>query len=156
MMGRSLNTQIKLARDLISKDLIRLAFNPSGYLIRKKPKSVKTILKMSSVLILNKEESKLLVKSGSLEKLRKLGPRIVVVTNKDKSIECYDGRVTYKLKPHKMKVVERTGAGDAFASGFVAGLIKGKSIEKSLKLGLKNSESVLKHYGAKNNLLRLR
>jgi sugar/nucleoside kinase (ribokinase family) len=97
---------------------------------------------MSSVLILNKEESKMLVKSGDLEKLRKLGPRIVVVTDKNKAIECYDGRVKYNLKPHKIKVIERTGAGDAFASGFVAGLIKGFSIEKSLKLGLKNSEII--------------
>ena len=57
---------------------------------------------------------------------------------------------------HKIKVVERTGAGDAFASGFVAGQIAGRSIMDSLKLGLKESESVIRYFGAKNKLLRMR
>ena len=97
----------------------------------------------------------MLVKKGDLlEGLRRLGPQIVVVTNKDKEIEAYDGRIRYKLKPHKVKVVERTGAGDAFASTFVAGIIRNETIETSLKTALKNSESVLKYFGAKNNLLR--
>ncbi len=154
MLNKSLKTQIRLARELISRDLVKLAFNPSSYLIKKKPKSVKIILRMCTILVLNKEESCLLVKNGNLEKLRKLGPEIVVVTNKDKAIECYDGRVKYKIKPHKVKVVERTGAGDAFASGFVAGIVKNLSIEESLKIALKNSENVLRGYGAKSNLLR--
>jgi len=49
MMGKSLETQIKLARELISKNLVKIAFNPSSYLIKKKIKSVKTLLKMSSI-----------------------------------------------------------------------------------------------------------
>ena len=53
-----------------------------------------------------------------------------------------------------MKVVERTGAGDAFASGFVAGQMFGKSIMESLKLGLEESESVIKHKGAKIGLIK--
>ncbi len=155
MLGKSLNTQVRLARELISKDLVKIAFNPSSYLIRKKPKSLRTLLKLSTVLVLNKEEGEMLVKKGDLlEGLRKLGPEIIVVTDKNRPIQCFDGRVKYKLKPHKIKVIERTGAGDAFASSFVAGLIKGQSIEKCLKIGLKNSESVLRRFGAKNKLLR--
>jgi ribokinase len=155
MLGKSLKTQVKLARELVSRDLIKIAYNPSSYLIRKKSKSLKVLLKLSTVLILNKEEGRLLVKKGDLLKgLRKLGPEIVVVTDKDKSIQCYDGNVVYKLKPHKIRVMERTGAGDAFAASFVAGLIKNESIEDCLRIALKNSESVLKHFGAKNKLLR--
>ena len=154
MLGQSLTTQIKLARELISKDLVKIAFNPSSYLIKKKINSTKTLLKMSTILILNKEEANMLTKNGKIENLRNLGPEIVVITNKNKSIECFDGKIKYKLTPHKINVIERTGAGDAFASGFVAGIIKNLSVEKSLKLGLKNSESVLRHFGAKNNLLR--
>jgi ribokinase len=56
--------------------------------------------------------------------------------------------------PHKIKVVERTGAGDAFASGFVAGRVVGKTIPECLKLGLEEGESVLRHFGEKNNLIR--
>ncbi len=155
MLEKSLRTQVKLAKELISKDYVKVAFNPSNYLIEKNPRSLKTLLRLSSILVLNKEEGRLLVKKGDLlEGLRKLGPGIVVVTDKDKEIECYDGNLRYKLKPHKIRVIERTGAGDAFASSFTAGIMKGENIEKSLKIALKNSESVLRHFGAKNNLLR--
>ena len=77
-----------------------------------------------------------------------------MVTNDKETVYAYDGKKIYSISPHKVKVVEKTGAGDAFASGFVAGQIIGKSIEESLKLGRLESESVIKHYGAKNNLLR--
>jgi len=60
------------------------------------------------------------------------------------------------LKPHKIKVVERTGAGDAYAAGFVAGIVAGKPIEKCLELGLKEGESVIRYVGAKNKLLRMK
>jgi len=115
-------------------------------------------LKVCDVLILNKEEGELLVgkkQKDLLESLHDLGPKIVVVTDKNKLISCYNGIKKYYLKPNKVKVVERTGAGDAFASGFVAGLIANKSIEESLKLGLKESESVIRYFGAKNKLLRM-
>ncbi len=87
---------------------------------------------------------------------RKFCSGIVVVTDKNKMIVCYDRGREYSLKPNRVKVVERTGAGDAFASGFVAGMIVGWDIDRCLKLGLKESESVIGHFGAKNNLLRMR
>jgi len=152
LSGDSFESQKKIAKDLNSKG-VKIAFNPSSYLI--KEKNLKEILKICEVLVLNKDEAKLLTKSKNiLEGLHKLGPKIVVVTDKNNKIKAYDGRKTYELKPHKIKVVERTGAGDAFASGFVAGQIVGKTIEESLKLGLEESESVIKYFGAKNNLIR--
>ncbi|MCK5149618.1 carbohydrate kinase family protein [Candidatus Pacearchaeota archaeon] len=154
VLGESFKTQKKLAEILIKKGT-KIAFNPSSYLI--KEKNLKPILKLCHVLILNKEEAKILCKNKDLLLgLHKLGPKIIVITDKNKSISCYDGNKKYFLKPHKIKVVERTGAGDAFASGFVAGLIVGKSISESLKLGLKESESVIKYFGAKNNLLKIK
>ena len=91
-----------------------------------------------------------------MEGLRSLGPRIVVVTDKNRPIRAYDGNRKFFLKPHnKIKVVERTGAGDALASGFVAGLMTGWDIDRALKLGLRESESVISHVGAKDKLLRM-
>jgi len=149
MLGESFKTQLKLAKLL----KVKLAFNPSEYLIKRY--NLKPLLKLTDVLVLNKEEARMLTKKGDLlEGLHKLGPEIVCVTNKAKDIICCNGNKKYKLKPNKIKVIERTGAGDAFASSFVAGLIKNLSIEKSLRLGLKNSESVIRHFGAKNKLLR--
>jgi ribokinase len=157
LLGESFQTQKKLALKL-SKKGVKIAFNPSDYLIKKK--NLKEILRVCEILVLNKEEARMLTKKEDTKKvlaaLRELGPRLVVVTDKNKEILAYNGQKTYTLKPHKIKVVERTGAGDAFASGFVAGQIADKTIEQSLRLGLRESESVITHWGAKNNLIKMK
>ena len=154
LLGDSFKTQEKLARKL-KKDGTKLAFNPSEYLIKKLKLS--PLLKITDILILNKEEAHMLTKEKDVALgLHKLTGGIVVITNKDKSIICYDGKKKYFLKPNKIKVIERTGAGDAFASGFVAGIVAGKKIPECLKLGLRESESVIRYFGAKNKLLRMK
>lgn len=55
----------------------------------------------------------------------------------------------------KTKMVDSTGAGDAFGSGFVIGLMKGKSIEESLEDGKKQASNVVKLIGAKKGLANL-
>jgi len=163
LLEKSFETQKKLAKILVKKG-VKIAFNPSSYLLEKKPipKTLIELLKLSEVLILNKEEAELLCKNKDKKKMlieiHKLGPRIVVITDADKLVCCYDSYANgkYFLKPKKFKIVEKTGAGDAFASGFVAGLIVGKNIKQSMELGQKEAESVIKHYGAKNNLMKVK
>jgi len=158
LLEESFATQKKLVAYLAARGT-KIAFNPSDYLI-KRP-DLKPILKYCEILVLNKEEAEMLArknnkKGDTLKALYSSGPKIVVITDKDKKILAYDGNKKYSLMPHKVRVVERTGAGDAFASGFVAGQIAGWDIQKSLELGLKESESVLRYFGAKNKLLRMR
>ena len=50
-------------------------------------------------------------------------------------------------------MVDSTGAGDAFGSGFVAGLMLGKPIEEAVEWGKKQAASVVEHIGAKKGLL---
>lgn len=154
LLGKSFNSQINLAKNLVKKKT-KVAFNPSEYLIKNNKKQVLELLKITDVLVLNKEEAQLLSSDRNLfAGLHKLGARVVVITDKNKIVKASDGMKEYSIKPHKIKVIERTGAGDAFASGFVAGLVAGKGIDYALALGLKESESVIRHFGAKNNLLR--
>ena len=170
MLGKSFETQKKLARKMV-KEGTKLALNPSSYAIKRM--DISELLKNAYVLILNKEEAEMLCKrykrrvgrsadpklrnkgATLMEGLRSLGPEIVVVTDKNKIVKCYDGEKLYSVKPHQnVKVVERTGAGDAFAAGFVSGLMAKKSIKECLELGVKESEAVIGHFGAKNNLIR--
>ncbi len=156
LLGESFKTQKKLAEKLFKKR-VKIAFNPSDYLIKEKKKQVLDLLKLTHVLILNKEEAQMITnKKDLLNGLHELGPKIVVITDKKNIIKASDGNKKYSLKPNKIKVIERTGAGDAFASGFVAGLVVGKDINFCLKLGLKESESVIQYFGAKNHLLRMK
>jgi ribokinase len=156
LLEKSFKTQKKLAEKLIKKG-VKIAFNPSDYLIKENKKQVLDLLKLTYVLILNKEEAQMITNEKDLlDGLHKLGPKIIVITDKDNIIKALDKNKKYSLKPNKIKVVERTGAGDAFASGFVAGLVAKRDIDFCLKLGLKESESVIQRFGAKNNLLKMK
>jgi len=67
---------------------------------------------------------------------------------------CHGGKCLW-YKGIKTKMVDSTGAGDAFGSGFVIGLMKGKSIEESIELGKKQAASVVSFIGAKQGLMGL-
>jgi ribokinase len=152
MLGESLKTQEKLAK-FAKRRNVRVAYNPSSYLTNLGVGKIKGLLKNVEVLILNVEEGRHLVKKGDLSMgLRKLGPKIVCVTNGEKGNEVCDGIHRYKAISNRIRIHEKTGAGDAFASGFVAGLIKFNDVEDAIQVGSLNAESVIQNPGAKNGL----
>jgi ribokinase len=157
MLEKSFQTQKSLCIKL-AKEGVKIGFNPSSYHI--KNEDLTEFLTYVHFLIVNKEEAENLTKKYRKQKdlliaLSELGPKIVVITDNHRTVRClYEGK-EYNIKPHSnLRVVEMTGAGDAFASGVVAGLIVDLPIKKCLELGLKESESVIQHLGAKNNLIR--
>ncbi|MBU3942289.1 MAG: carbohydrate kinase family protein [Nanoarchaeota archaeon] len=157
MVSESFKTLEKLA-GFAEKNKIKITFNPSTYLAKKGRDYLKNILTRTNILILNNEEASLLAGKNNvkimLKDLYKLGPKIIVITDGKKAINAYDGKNIYVLIPNKIRVVESTGAGDAFASSFLSGMIKKNNVEFALKMGLANSESVITHPGAKNRLLK--
>lgn len=156
MMGESFKTLEKLAR-FAEKNNIKIAFNASQYLAEKGINHSKEIIKRADIFVLNKEEAASLTKKNKIEDtlktLQKL-VKIVIITDGKKDTNAYDGKYIYTLKPNNIKIVETTGAGDAFASSFLSGIIKKNNIEFALKLANANAESVIQHHGAKNKLLK--
>ena len=160
MMGRSFMASLMLMRHAKNNG-IKVAFNPSSYEVESERERLRPCLGCTDILIFNREEAALLLQKPQNNKIedllagvRKLGPKLVVITDGPKGAWCSDGIHIYCIKPRKVKVVETTGAGDAFASGFVTGIIKKMDIESAMRLGLTQAESVIQHYGAKNKLLR--
>lgn len=153
MSGQSLETQKKMA-SYLNKKGAKITYNPSSYLTKNGAGHIKEILKNTEILILNDKEARDLVPRGNLfNGLHSLGPNIVCVTYGPRGNSISDKIRIYHSKPHKIKIVERTGAGDAFASGFVAGYIKTNNINFSIQCGSLNAESVIQIRGAKNGLL---
>ncbi|MBW3012128.1 carbohydrate kinase family protein [Candidatus Woesearchaeota archaeon] len=159
MMGSSFNVVESLS-DYAVRNNINVAFNPSSYVAVKGTKYLRKILRACTILILNRGEACELLRKDYktnidilLKSLFMHVPRLVVVTDGEKGVYAFDGTVKYFLKASPIKIVETTGAGDAFSSGFISGIIQGKSIEDSLRMGSANSESVITHFGAKNKLL---
>lgn len=52
-------------------------------------------------------------------------------------------------------MVDSTGAGDGFGSGFAAALMSGKNIEEAIEWGKRQAANVVRHIGAKAGLLTL-
>ncbi len=158
MMGESFDTLKSLA-EYARKNDVKIAFNASLYLAKKGFSYLKRILDNTSVFVLNKEEAALIAGSGEIEDLMKklFQPHMmfVVITDGPNGAHCYDGKYAYAVRPKKnRKIRETTGAGDAFASTFVAGVMKGRTAEECLRMAVINAESVIANYGAKNILLK--
>ncbi len=157
MMGESLETLKKLA-GFASRKKIKIAFNPANYLAEKGVRETGEILRASSVLIVNKEEAELLSGKKTIDEsmlfLKEYARDYVVITDGSNGAYCYDGEKVYHAKPNpSIKIVETTGAGDAFASGFIGFLALGERLEAAMKAGFLEAESVIQDYGSKNKLL---
>lgn len=59
--------------------------------------------------------------------------------------------VTYQVDP--VKAIEETGAGDAFATGVISGMLYEKPLPECIEWGKKNAASVVQYLGAKRGLL---
>jgi ribokinase len=141
---------------------VHLAFQPGTFQMQAGAKRLKKLYKRTDVLILNREEA-VLVGGGNHEdvhdliaKLHALGPHVVVVTDGPNGAYASDGvnQYTMPLYPDPAAPVDRTGAGDAFASTFVAALAKGCTLEDALTWAPINSMSVVQKVGATAGLLK--
>lgn len=156
MINESYNTLERLA-EFAGHNNIKILFNPSSYLANKGLQHLRKILEKSYILVLNKEEAGMIIGEYNIEVMMKelgLFSKIVVVTDGKEGAHAYDGKKYYSIKSHKIKVVESTGAGDAFASAFLSGMIKKNDVTFALKMGLANAESTLNYKGAKQGLLK--
>lgn len=157
MMGESFKTIEKTAV-WAKKNNIKIAFNPSTYLAEKGRKHINKILERCDILVMNDEEAKILAGGDNTnENLRILHgwtKGIVAVTEGKKGVHATDGKKMFSLKASKIKVVDATGAGDAFASAFLAGMIKNNDMNLALRLGMANAESVISKFGTKAGLMK--
>lgn len=140
---------------------VKLAFQPGTFQMAAGTERLKRIYARSEVLILNREEAAS-VGGGNHEDLHDLfnhlhalGPHIVVITDGPQGAYASDGenRFQMPLYPDPAPPLDRTGAGDSFASTFVAAIIKGNTIEGALQWAPINSMSVVQKVGAQAGLL---
>jgi len=130
---------------------VRVSLNPGLKEIAHKDKLL-PLLSLVEILFLNKDESRAL---WGNEKVNK-GAYVSVITDGERGGEMIERDKRTRFEAIKVKkVVDTTGAGDAFVSGMVAGVLYGKNYEQALEWGIKNATSVLKYIGAKRGLLTL-
>lgn len=67
----------------------------------------------------------------------------------DGAMAIYNGEITSVPAFPVDKVVDATGAGDLFASGFLLGMARGQTMESALKTGCLAASEVISHIGAR-------
>ncbi len=140
---------------------VKLAFQPGTYQLEAGVEKLKRLYGRTEVLVLNREEAVQVTGAnyddvhGLINALHSYGPKIVCVTDGPSGAYASDGTNKYKMPPYPDPAppFERTGAGDAFASTFVAALIQGNNIEGALQWAPINSMNVVQHTGAQEGLL---
>ncbi|WP_297535935.1 carbohydrate kinase family protein [Thermococcus sp.] len=144
--------QLKVV-DRLEGKRISIDFNPTYYEdYRRKPDLVRELVSRSYIVFPNEREAKLITGLNDVrkaaEELYSWGARLVVVTRGREGVLVYDGSFReFPALPVEGEI-DPTGAGDAFAGGFLAGLVKGKGLDECAKLGLKRAREVLKKKGS--------
>jgi ribokinase len=146
----------------VLKNNLKLAFNPGQNQLDKGVAYLSEIFKNTNILFLNKEESESLLQINAQNKdieeillgLLELGPKTVVITDGVNGSFAMDfNKKIYHQEIFKTPIIERTGAGDAYASGFLSAILLGKNINDAMKFGAENASSVISKIGAQAGLL---
>ena len=138
---------------------IKVAVNMGQSQLNLPKKKLEKILSKTNILILNKEESSLLSgipyekEEEIFDYISNFYSGIFVMTKGSKGLLAFDGKRKYKCGILKSKVVDRTGAGDSFAAGFVSEYIISGDILKAIQFGSANATSCLTKWGAKNGII---
>lgn len=154
--------------DFALENNIKIAFNPGSPQLREGNDTVREVLKNTEILFLNKQEAELILfhhyghKDDEGEdyikrlaiKLQNVGVKIVVITDGKEGSYCLSesGEFMHQ-KMFPGKAIERTGAGDSYATGFLAATIYELSIKERMLWGSANAASVVEQIGAETGLL---
>lgn len=135
---------------------VKVFFNPGKDELRQKDKLV-ALLEDVDILSVNKEEAAMITNGTDLEELvRRLMNHVstAIVSDGPNGLMASDGKTIVRAGMYEdVKVVDRTGAGDAFGSGFLSHWAQGKSLKDSIVFASANSTSVVTKIGAKAGIL---
>ena len=146
--------------DHASSNGIKLAINPGGKELAHGLEKLKPLLKNFLIVITNQEEAAGLTgigykNEGEIFKfMDNIIGGIFVMTKGPDGVVVSDGKNVYLAGVPNSPVVERTGAGDSFSSGFVVEYIRSGDIAKAIQFGTANASSVVTQYGAKAGILK--
>ncbi|MEM1507815.1 MAG: carbohydrate kinase family protein [Candidatus Bathyarchaeia archaeon] len=136
---------------------IKVTFDPGAIYARKGLDALKPIIERTYAFLPSEGEMRLLTGKDYREGAQILldeGARIVAVKLGERGCYVTDGYEEHLIDPFKVKVVDTTGAGDAFCVGFIYGLLRGKSLRECGVLGNFVASRCLTRMGARDGLPR--
>ncbi|OHA79147.1 MAG: hypothetical protein A2747_01445 [Candidatus Yonathbacteria bacterium RIFCSPHIGHO2_01_FULL_44_41] len=158
---KSLDYHHEIARYLAAHPETKLAFQPGTFQIKLGSEALKDLYAHTEVFFCNVEEARLILKTDEAEPknlahmMTTLGPKISVITDGPRGAYVFDGADVWFMPvyPDPAPPYDRTGAGDSFASTFIAALALGKEPSEAITWAPINSMSVVQKVGAQEGLL---
>lgn len=138
-VGDSFKTQIELLEKLNKHTL--LSFDPGMLYVQKGLDELKPILERTDILLINESELRLLCNNdtSSLKELAigflDMGIETVVIKQGSSGVFAINNNEECFVEAYECDVVDTTGAGDSFNSGFLYSVLKGYDLEKSCMIG---------------------
>ncbi|MBT4120989.1 MAG: carbohydrate kinase family protein [Candidatus Magasanikbacteria bacterium] len=158
-LGKSFEgLQDQILKYLFAHPETKLAFNPGSYQMKNGLAKIKRILPHVNLLFVNRQEAEKLVGKKKTTKalinaLLKKGVSQVVMTDGVKGSFATEGKDIYFMKSFPLKPKAKTGAGDAYSSGFLSAILSGKTAPQAMGWGTSNSSGVIMKVGAQKGLL---
>lgn len=140
----------------------KLFYQPGTFQIKMGFKKSARILSLCECLVLNLEEAKMLLgfKVEHKIEIKKLlqglsdnGVKKTIITDSKNGSYAKEGEHFYKMDIFPAKMIQKTGAGDAFAVGVLASFFYGKDLPEAMRWGSANSASVVESMGPQSGLL---
>lgn len=140
----------------------KLVFQPGTFQIKLGADKLKEVYEVAEIFFCNKEEAQLILGTTEqhiptlLRDFKKLGPKLPVITDGPEGafvVDENDQAWHMPMYPDPADPVDRTGAGDAFASTFTSAIAMGLTPAEALAWGPINSMSVVQYIGAQKGLL---
>lgn len=150
-------TQLKVQKSIVAKISpgVKISFAPGSLYCERGLKALKPIIQKTHILFLAKKETYHLTGKSfkkAVKDLLKLGPKIIVVTLGSDGCFVATQESQFLASSRKVKVVDTTGAGDAFAAGFLFGLLKNLPIKKCAEIGNSLASFSIQRIGARAGL----
>ncbi|HIE31535.1 MAG TPA: carbohydrate kinase family protein [Methanosarcinales archaeon] len=147
--------QFEMQKGILDKLESKISFAPGMLYAQKGIDALQAIIRQTEIIFLNHDEIEMLTGSGyrdGAEKLNKAGAAIVVVTlGRD---GCYirtpDSETV--VPGYGARVVDTTGAGDAFSAGFLCGRLNGRPLGECGRLGNRVASMCVEAVGARAGL----
>ena len=135
---------------------VMISFDPGEIYSRKGLDELRPIIKRSHVIFPNRREATIITGEVDYQKaaeaLIKEGVKVVAVTLGSEGCYVTDGKEGYIIEAQKVKVTDATGAGDAFASGFIYGTLNNRKLYDCGKMGNFIASCAIGRFGAREGL----
>lgn len=142
------------AADLAKREgsLVALSLNDKGIVAKNREAFLALATSHADILVGDQKEFGALFGTSTLEETRdavaKLGVTASITAGAKGAYVIEDGVMTHVPAQKVERIVDTSGAGDAFAAGFLYGLSQGKAAPDAATVGASWAADIIQHYGA--------